>query len=141
MSPRAIIPFLALVLGSATLLLNAQKVKKTTVVATSASSGQLMYNEYCAVCHGTAGKGKGPAANAMKSAPADLTTMTLQNGGKFPDNKVYSAIRGDMDTPAHGSKDMPVWGSVFQDMSHGNAAEAQLRITNLTHYIATLQAK
>jgi mono/diheme cytochrome c family protein len=141
MSPRAIIPFLALVLGSATLLLNAQKVKKTTVVATSASSGQLMYNEYCAVCHGTDGKGKGPAANAMKSAPADLTTMTLQNGGKFPDNKVYSAIRGDMDTPAHGSKDMPVWGSVFQDMSHGNAAEAQLRITNLTYYIATLQAK
>jgi len=141
MSPRAIIPFLALVLGSATLLLNAQKVKKTTVVATSASSGQLMYNEYCAVCHGTDGKGKGPAANAMKSAPADLTTMTLQNGGKFPDNKVYSAIRGDMDTPAHGSKDMPVWGSVFQDMSHGNAAEAQLRITNLTHYIATLQTK
>jgi cytochrome c len=141
MSPRAIVPFVALVLGSATLMLNAQKVKKTTVMPTSASSGQQMYNEYCAVCHGTDGKGKGPAASAMKNLPSDLTTMSFQNGGKFPDNKVYGAIRGDVDMPAHGSKDMPVWGSVFQDMAHGNAAEVQLRISNLTHYISTLQTK
>jgi len=141
MSPRVVAPFLALVLGSATLMLNAQKVKKTTIAPTSASSGQQMYSEYCAVCHGPDGKGKGPAASAMKAAPADLTTLAIQNGGKFPDNKVYSAIRGDMDLPAHGSKDMPVWGSVFNDMAHGNAAEVQLRISNLTHYIDTLQAR
>ncbi len=141
MSPRTIFPFLALVLGSATLMLNAQKVKKTTAVPTSASSGQQMFNEYCATCHGTDGKGKGPAASALKAAPADLTTMAIQNGGKFPDNKVYSAIRGDVELPAHGSKDMPVWGSVFHDMAHGNDAEVQLRISNLTHYIAGLQSK
>jgi mono/diheme cytochrome c family protein len=122
-------------------MLNAQKVKKTTVTPTSASSGQQMYTEYCAVCHGTDGKGKGPAAGAMKSVPSDLTTLALQNGGKFPDNKVYGAIKGDVDNPSHGSKDMPVWGSVFQDMTHGSAGETQLRISNLTHYIASLQAK
>lgn len=141
MSPRAIVPFLALVLGSATLMLNAQKVKRTTVVPTSASSGQQMFNEYCAVCHGTDGKGKGPASGAMKAMPSDLTHLTAQNSGKFPENKVYGAIRGDVDMPAHGSKDMPVWGNVFQEMAHGNSAEVQLRISNLTHYISGLQAK
>lgn len=141
MSPRVIVPFLALILGSATLMLNAQKVKRTTLVPTSATSGQQMYNEYCAVCHGTDAKGKGPAAGAMKTMPTDLTAMSSQNAGKFPENKVYGAIRGDVDTPAHGSKDMPVWGSVFQEMAHGNSAEVQLRISNLTHYIASLQAK
>jgi mono/diheme cytochrome c family protein len=141
MSPRAIVPFLALVLGSATLMLNAQKVKKTNLVPTSASSGQQMFNEYCAVCHGTDGKGKGPASGAMKAAPTNLTMLATNNGGKFPDNKVYGAIRGDAETPAHGSKDMPVWGTVFQEMSHGNAAEVQLRISNLTQYIGGLQAK
>jgi hypothetical protein len=30
---------------------------------------------------------------------------------------------------------------VFNDMAHGNAAEVQLRISNLTHYIDTLQAR
>jgi mono/diheme cytochrome c family protein len=141
MSPRAIVPFLALVLGSATLMLNAQKVKKTNLVPTAANSGQQMFNEYCAVCHGTDGKGKGPAAGAMKAVPTNLTLMAINNGGKFPDNKVYGAIRGDVDTPAHGSKDMPVWGTVFQEMSHGNTAEVQLRISNLTHYIGELQTK
>lgn len=141
MSPRTIVPLLAFVLGSATLMLNAQKVKKTSMVPTSAASGQQMFNEYCAVCHGTDGKGKGPAAGAMKAMPADLSHMSQANGGKFPDNKVFGAIRGDVDMPSHGSKDMPVWGSVFQEMSHGNTAEVQLRISNLTHYIAGLQAK
>ena len=141
MSARALVPFLALLLGSATLVLNAQKVKKTTIVSTSPASGVAMYTEYCAVCHGKAGKGDGPAAAALKKTPADLTMLAMHNDGKFPENKVYGSIRGEAETPAHGSKDMPVWGSLFQDMSHGNSAEVQMRISNLTHYIAGLQAK
>ncbi len=141
MSPRSLIPFLALLLGSATLLLNAQKVKKTTVVPTNAASGEQMYNEYCAVCHGKDGKGNGPAATALKALPSDLTNLTQQNAGKFPQNKVATSIRGDAVLPAHRSKDMPVWGNVFQNISHGDVAEVQLRISNLTHYIETLQSK
>ena len=100
-----------------------------------------MYTSYCAVCHGTDGKGGGPAASALKVAPADLTMLSKSNGGKYPALKVTSAIRGESNLPAHGSKEMPVWGSLFRDMSDGHEGEVQQRVANLTEYIESLQAK
>jgi mono/diheme cytochrome c family protein len=141
MSLRALVPFLAVLLGLATVLLNSQTIKKTTVTPTSPASGQQMFSEYCAVCHGTEGRGDGPAATALKKRPADLTMMTTKNNGKFPDTKIYAAIRGDVDLPAHGSKDMPVWGNVFNSMSRGSSSEVQMRIANLTRYVEGLQTR
>lgn len=116
-------------------------IKHVPVQATSPASGKEMYTTYCAVCHGTDGKGGGPAASALKVAPADLTMLSKGNGGKYPALKVTSAIRGDSNLPAHGSKDMPVWGSLFRGMSHGHEGEVQQRVANLTEYIESLQAK
>ena len=116
-------------------------VKHTTVKSTSAASGKEMFKSYCAVCHGEDGKGNGPAASALKTPPADLTLLSKNNGGKFPALKVSSAIRGDTNVPAHGTKDMPVWGSVFWSMSQGHESEVQQRVANLTNYIEGLQAK
>jgi len=115
-------------------------VKKVPVVPTSPISGQAMFNEYCVSCHGKDAKGTGPAASALKKTPADLTTLSARNNGKFPELRVYSAIQGDADLTAHGSKDMPVWGSVFQDMSR-SGGEAQMRISNLVAYVKSLQTK
>jgi mono/diheme cytochrome c family protein len=100
-----------------------------------------MYASYCAVCHGIDGKGNGPAASALKVPPADLTTLSGNNGGKFPSNKVATAIRGDSTIAAHGSREMPVWGSLFRSMSRGQEAEVHMRITNLTNYVESLQTK
>jgi hypothetical protein len=50
-------------------------------------------------------------------------------------------IRGEGDLPAHGSKDMPVWGPLFWHMSQGHDAEVQQRIANLNQYVESLQAK
>ncbi len=116
-------------------------VQHTTIKPTSAASGKEMYTSYCAVCHGTDGKGGGPAASALKAAPADLTLLSKNNGGKYPAMKVTSTIRGTSDLAAHGSKDMPVWGPLFWGISNGHEGEVQQRIANLTHYIETLQAK
>ena len=96
---------------------------------------------YCAVCHGTDGKGGGPAASALKVPPTDLTVLSKNNGGKYPALKVSASIRGESATPAHGSKEMPVWGTLFWSMSQGHEGEVQERVTNLTHYIETLQVK
>lgn len=115
-------------------------IKKVPTNPTSPVSGQQMFNEYCAVCHGKAAKGDGPAASALKKTPADLTTLTVRNNGKFPELRVYSTIQGDADFASHGSKDMPVWGSVFQDMSRSNG-EVQMRISNLVAYVKTIQVK
>ena len=45
---------------------NPPVIQKGTINRTSPTSGKAMYVEYCAVCHGTDGKGGGPAANALK---------------------------------------------------------------------------
>jgi len=119
----------------------AQTVKKTPVAPTSPASGQEMFKEYCAVCHGVEGKGNGPAATALKKTPANLTELAQRNGGKFPELKVYGTIKGDVEMPAHGSRDMPMWGSLFQSVSHGNQSEVQMRIANLTAYVQSIQGK
>jgi cytochrome c553 len=116
-------------------------IEHTTVKSTSAASGVEMYKTYCAVCHGVEGKGNGPAASALKARPADLSQLSKNNGGKFPALKVTAAIRGEGDVAAHGSKDMPVWGSLFWNMSHGHEGEVQQRVANLTKYIESLQEK
>jgi putative copper resistance protein D len=41
--------------------------------AISVANGMLLYGESCAVCHGAAGYGDGPAAADLKPKPADLT--------------------------------------------------------------------
>ena len=116
-------------------------IKHVPVKVTSAASGKEMYESYCAVCHGTDGKSNGPAASALKTPPTNLTTLSKNNGGKYPSLKVSAAIRGDSNVTAHGTKEMPVWGSLFRDMSQGHEGEVQQRVNNLTKYIESLQGK
>jgi mono/diheme cytochrome c family protein len=100
-----------------------------------------MYASYCAACHGKDGKGNGPAAQALKVPPPDLTALSRRNGGKFPGILVAHAIASDADLAAHGSQDMPVWGPVFRALSRDDQALVQMRITNLTKYVESLQMK
>jgi len=116
-------------------------IKHIPVKQTSAASGQEMFNSYCAVCHGVDGKGAGPAASALKVAPTDLSGLTAKNGGKYPSLHVSSVLRGEAETPAHGSKDMPVWGPLFRHLSQGHDAEVQQRIANLNQYVESIQKK
>lgn len=116
-------------------------VKHTAVPATSPASGKQMFMSYCASCHGKDAKGDGPAAAALKQAPADLTTLAKQNGGKYPSDKVASVLRGTAKLTAHGDQDMPVWGPVFWKMSQGHEEQVHMRITNLNRYIESLQEK
>ena len=118
----------------------AQTIKTVPPNPTSPTSGKEMFNEYCAVCHGPDAKGGGPAAPALKKAPADLTQLTAHNKGKFPDARVAGYIEGDDKLDAHGTRDMPMWGGVFKSMAGGSDI-TRMRVANLTAYIKTLQAK
>jgi mono/diheme cytochrome c family protein len=118
-----------------------KEIKHVPIKPTSAASGQEMYKSYCAVCHGTDATGKGPAADALKVPPTDLTTLAEKNGGKYPALKVSAIIRGEEVLAAHGSKDMPIWGRLFWSMSKGHEAEVQQRVANLNKYIESLQKK
>lgn len=141
MTSKCVTILVVLCFTLACLVASAQTIQKTAVSPTSPSSGAEMFKTYCAACHGADGKGTGPAATALKKTPANLTELTARNGGKFPELKVYGTIKGDVDTPAHGSRDMPVWGSLFSGISRGNQAEVQLRISNLTAYVQSIQGK
>jgi mono/diheme cytochrome c family protein len=116
-------------------------IKHVPVKPTSAASGSEMYKAYCAVCHGLDGRGRGPAADALKVPPTDLTSLAKNNGGKYPALRVTSSVRGEANTPAHGTAEMPVWGHLFRSMSGGHDAEVQQRVANLTEYIEGMQAK
>jgi mono/diheme cytochrome c family protein len=108
---------------------------------TAASNGKQMYTSYCASCHGVDGKGAGPTASALTTKPADLTTLTRNNGGKFPAVHVVSVLQFGAETPAHGSPEMPVWGPLFGKMNQANATERALRVSNLSRYIESIQAR
>lgn len=118
-----------------------KEIKHVPMKQTSPASGQEMYKSYCAVCHGIDGKGNGPAAQALKVPPSDLTTLAAKNGGKYPALKVSAIIGGEEVLAAHGSKDMPIWGNLFWSMSGGHEAEVQQRIANLNKYMESLQKK
>ena len=112
------------------------KIEKAPIKAVSPGDAPLMFNTYCAVCHGKEGKGNGPAASALAKVPADLTKINARNGGKFPDVKVRRYIEGLDEVAAHGSRDMPMWGGLFNSL---NRDTAQLRVAALADYIKTLQ--
>jgi mono/diheme cytochrome c family protein len=118
-----------------------KEIKHVPITATSPASGQEMYKTYCAVCHGTDGKGNGPAAEALKVPPPDLTALASKNGGKYPAMKVAAIIRGEEVLAAHGSKDMPIWGHLFRSISGGHESEVHQRVANLNQYIESLQKK
>jgi mono/diheme cytochrome c family protein len=141
MSKRVLMLAFVLALLAVFSLAQQKEVKHVPLKQTSAASGKQMFETYCAVCHGKDGKGGGPAAEALKTAPTDLTALSQKEGGKFPSAHVASAIRGDINVPAHGSKDMPIWGNLFWHMSQGHEGEVQLRVANLTNYIESIQAK
>lgn len=118
-------------------------VKEAAIQQTNAASGKEMFTRYCAPCHGTDGKGNGPAAGAMKAQPTDLTQLAKKRGGKYPATHVSSVLKfgSGPDAGAHGSADMPVWGPLFKSLDKYHDTSVQQRITNLVGYIATLQAK
>ena len=117
-----------------------KEIKRSTAQPTSPASGQAMFLAYCATCHGKDAKGNGPAASALKVAPADLTGLAKKYG-KYPGMKVTTVLTGQANLAAHGNTEMPVWGPIFARMSQGHESEVQQRIANLDHYIESLQAK
>jgi len=121
--------------------LSAQEIKKTTIQSTPPGSGKEMFQEYCAVCHGPEGKGNGPAADSLKKRPADLTQLARKNGGNFPELHVMNFISGSEFIAAHGNREMPIWGHLFQSLSPNDQGVVKIRIANLTDYLKTLQAQ
>jgi len=117
---------------------DAQTIKRETARRVPSLQGADTYKAYCAACHGPDGKGNGPAATALKKAPADLTTIAKRNGRTFPTTDVESVIMGQQVLASHGSRDMPIWGPVFQALTT-DSSFMKLQVSNLVGYLRSIQ--
>jgi len=112
--------------------------------------GKHEYDSRCAVCHGAKGKGDGPFVGLGSLKAADLTTLAKRNGGVFPFQRVYEIIDGRQALRAHGTREMPIWGTDYRvesggenyrDLPYDPEAYVRTRILALTEYVYRLQEK
>jgi hypothetical protein len=79
----------------------------------------------------------------------DLTTLSKRNNGIFPFQRVYEVIDGTETIKAHGTREMPIWGTAYRaevvkeyfDVPYGPEAYVRSHILALIEYISRLQAK
>lgn len=102
--------------------------------------GPDLFRAYCAPCHGQDGKGGGPVAPALNTKPSDVTRIAQRNGGVFPIKRVRTIIAGDELVLAHGSREMPIWGPIFHQVEW-DRDYGEIRLTNLTQYLESIQQK
>jgi mono/diheme cytochrome c family protein len=103
--------------------------------------GAVLYRIHCASCHGSKGQGDGPVASALRTKPADLTSLARRADGKFPEERVRSTIDGRTEIGAHGAREMPVWGLSFAEPGRDAPREGEIEaeIGALVRYLASLQ--
>jgi mono/diheme cytochrome c family protein len=108
---------------------------------TAVTDGKQMYVSYCAPCHGLDGKGNGEVASELRRHPTDLTVLSKNNKGRFPDMHILAVLQFGTDVPAHGTAQMPVWGPILGNMDHTSAQTKLLRMNNLSSYLKSIQEK
>jgi mono/diheme cytochrome c family protein len=106
----------------------------------SSVEGPDLFRAHCASCHGTDGRGNGPAAPGLKVKPPDLTLIAARNAGKFPTSRISQVIAGDDKIIPHGSREMPVWGPIFHEVQR-DQDWGEVRLRNLVQYLQSLQRK
>lgn len=104
------------------------------------------FRNSCASCHGDEGKGAGFLVKVFRGIdPGDLTQLTKNNDGVFPFVKVFQTIDGRSQIPAHGDRDMPIWGDRYEVQlgdkygPYGTEVFVRARILELVYYIQSIQ--
>lgn len=103
--------------------------------AARVSSGQRLFAAYCSSCHGAQAQGNGPVAAALRTPPADLTRIAARAGGTFDAAQVAAFIDGRTRIEAHGQREMPVWGRLYDDRNQNIMSDETLLSPGMTFNI------
>lgn len=111
--------------------------------------GKLEFDSKCAHCHGATGRGDGPTSAFLTRRAPDLTGLAKANGGVLPVVALYDTITGEKTVGAHGSREMPAWGTAYRiqagehfvDVPYDPEAYVRARVLILVEYINRLQVK
>ena len=123
-----------------TLTATAALLLATSALAAEDDLGPRLFFNHCAACHGPQGEGDGPVAAAMRVAVPNLRTLAMRNGGVFPTDAVRTYIDGRKTPAAHGDRQMPIWGDIFQGTEQRTAElTARRRIDALVEVIVSIQ--
>jgi mono/diheme cytochrome c family protein len=115
------------------------------------AEGEALFHLYCAPCHGRDARGGGPVAGDLKTEPPSLREIAKRRGGNFDVGDVRAYIDGRDMPRAHGTPEMPIWGSLFRYIAEVSDAlasdqqaienKAEERISLLVKYLQTIQDK
>jgi len=117
---RNLLAYLAVAFGS---LVSAPAVAADPAL----ENGKVLFEKYCASCHGVDGRGGTELAKLFEIDPPDLTRIATRRGGWFPEVLIKEIVDGRF--VAHGRREMPVWGETL----------TRDQITLVTEYLYGLQ--
>lgn len=110
--------------------------------------GKREFETSCVSCHGAKGKGDGPRAKTLERRAPDLTGLARRHNGNFPFAYVEETIDGRRHIAAHGLREMPIWGDVYDRKAkrkYSDAEEADFqarrRVLALVDYLHRIQDK
>ena len=132
----------------ATIIAAAFSIAASAAVGQETALGAEEFRLNCAACHGLEGRGDGPVAQQLTTAPKDLTRLAADRGGAFPFERIYRVIDGRRPVAGHGTKDMPIWGRRYTTEAITERGPyyypideiVQGRILSLVYYIQSIQS-
>lgn len=105
--------------------------------------GARLFRSNCAGCHGADGAGDGPLAASLPVPPSNLRTLSADNGGVFPAERVMATIYG------YAGKDdqalMPEFGPILDSppvgwtAPDGRVIPTPSALVALVEHVETLQ--
>jgi mono/diheme cytochrome c family protein len=117
----------------------AAEQRRPMLPGTAPSEGQRLFVRFCGACHGVNGDGDGPAAPALQPPPADLTQIGQRHDGRFPIAEITAYIDRRTVIPAHGSREMPIWGVYIGERAGGGRAGEEVMHNILSALLEYLQ--
>jgi mono/diheme cytochrome c family protein len=103
--------------------------------------GYAMYRQYCAVCHGIFADGNGLVAPVLLEQPPDLRRLSAQYGTPLSRPRLARTIDGSDPILAHGSREMPIWGTRLYEALPNPMPDTRQRgaILTILDYLESIQ--